>query len=215
MSKNTENKFIQLLHKNQATLFETATSDSRIHDAFVNILRMTPEEIKNKGELLTVNYSFSESQFGQVLIASTHKGLCYMGFSDDEELAFQDLQRRFPKARFIQQSNEFHRRALNFLSLDSREKSKIDLHLNGTDFQFMVWEELLKIPMGRLTSYGEMAISIHKPKAARAIGTAIGSNPIAFIIPCHRVIQATGGIGGYMWGAKRKVEIIEWEVGLG
>ena len=214
MSQSIDN-YIHLLNKTKSTLFKTASSHSGLlHESIVNIIRMTPEENKNKGEYLKIDYSFLESQFGQVLIASTHKGLCYMGFSDDEELAFQDLQRRFPNADFIQKSNELQQNALKAFSLDYSEMDKVNLHLKGTDFQFKVWEELLKMPLGRLTSYGEMAKSIQKPKAARAIGTAIGSNPIAFLIPCHRVVQATGGIGGYMWGTNRKAKIIEWEEGF-
>lgn len=206
---------MKLLKSIQSKLFESASSDSGLlHNSIVNIIRMTPEETKNKGEFLSINYSFSECQFGHVLIASTPKGICYLGFSDDEELAFQDVVRRFPNADFIQQTDELQQNGLKFFSQDWSNMAKVNLHINGTDFQFKVWEALLKIPMGTLSSYGQIAERIQKPKAARAIGTAIGSNPIAFLIPCHRVVQASGGIGGYMWGTKRKTEIIEWEAGL-
>ncbi|HLW30052.1 MAG TPA: methylated-DNA--[protein]-cysteine S-methyltransferase, partial [Brumimicrobium sp.] len=100
-----------------------------------------------------------------------------------------------------------------FFSQDWARIKKIKLHIKGTDFQLKVWKTLLEIPLGKLSTYGEIAQHIQKPKAARAVGTAIGSNPIAFLIPCHRVVQSSGGIGGYMWGADRKVKIINWETG--
>jgi len=215
MSRNPKNNDIQLLNNSKSTLFETASTDSELlHDSIVNIIRMTPEETKNKGGFLKIGYSFSECQFGQVLIASTSKGICYMGFSDDDKLAFQDLQRRFENAQFIQKGDKSHQNVMYVFSNDWTKMDKINLHLKGTDFQLKVWKSVLNIPLGRLTTYGSVAESILKPKAARAIGTAIGSNPIAFLIPCHRVVQTTGGAGGYMWGIKRKMEIIEWEADI-
>lgn len=206
----------QILNNSQSTLFETTyktglSGTGKLHDLFVKIERMTPEEYKNKGENLVIKYSFTQSKFGNILIASTHKGICYMGFSDNNEIVFSELQKRFSKAKFIQQTDEIQQNALQIDTQDWSKINKIKLHLKGTDFQLKVWEALLKIPSGNLTTYGNIAKSIHKPNASRAVGTAIGNNPIAFLIPCHRVIQSTGIFGGYMWGTTRKTAIIGWE----
>lgn len=206
----------KILNNSQATLFEAAyktglSGTGRLHDLFVKIEGMTPGEYKNKGENLSINYSFSRSTFGDILVASTHKGICYMGFSDDKEIAFSELQIRFPKANFIQQTDKFQQNALQIYTQDWSKINKIKLHLKGTDFQLKVWETLLKIPTGTLATYGDIASAIQKPNASRAVGTAIGNNPVAFLIPCHRVIQSTGVFGGYMWGKTRKTAIIGWE----
>lgn len=205
-----------ILSNSQTTLSETAyktglSGTGRLHDLFVKIEGMTPGEYKNKGDKLTINYSFAESLFGQILVASTHKGICYMGFSDDIQIAFSELEKRFPKASFIRQTDEIQQNALKIYTQDWSKINEIKLHLKGTDFQLKVWEALLKIPTGNLVTYGDIAKSIEKPKASRAVGTAIGNNPIAFLIPCHRVIQSTGIFGGYMWGTTRKTAIIGWE----
>ena len=134
-----------------------------------------------------------------------------MGFSDNKETAFSELKNRFPNATFIEQTDEIQQDALKFHTNDWNEINSIKLHLKGTDFQLKVWEALLKIPTGNLTTYGDLAKAIEKPKASRAVGTAIGNNPIAFIIPCHRVIRSTGMLGGYMWGTTRKTALIGWE----
>ncbi|SDE29797.1 AraC family transcriptional regulator, regulatory protein of adaptative response / methylated-DNA-[protein]-cysteine methyltransferase [Pricia antarctica] len=206
----------QILSNSQSTLFETAyqtglSGTGRLHDLFVKIEGMTPGEFKNKGDTLSINYSFSQSPFGTILVASTYKGICYMGFYDDAKLAFQELEKRFPKAVYIEQTDGFQQNALQIYTEDWSNINTIKLHLKGTEFQLKVWEALLKVPTGNLATYGNIAKAIQKPKAARAVGTAIGSNPIAFLIPCHRVIQSTGVFGGYMWGSTRKTAIIGWE----
>ncbi len=134
-----------------------------------------------------------------------------MGFSDEEGAAFNDLKRRFPNANFTNQTDTIQQNAVKIYSQDWSELDEIKLHLKGTDFQLKVWETLLKIPTGNLATYGSIAKEIERPKASRAVGTAIGNNPIAFLIPCHRVIQSTGLFGGYMWGSPRKTAIIGWE----
>lgn len=206
----------EVLNSTQSTLFDTAyqtglSGTGRLHDLFVNIEGMTPGEYKNKGENLSINYSFSESPFGKILVASTHKGICYMGFADDTQNAFSELQKRFPKASFLEQMDDFQQNALLIYTQDWSKINTIKLHLKGTEFQLKVWEALLKIPTGNLTTYGTIAERIQKPKASRAVGTAIGNNPIAYLIPCHRVIQSTGTFGNYMWGKARKTAIIGWE----
>jgi len=206
----------QLLSDRQATLFDTAfetglSSTSRLHDLFVSIEGMTPAEYRNGGKELTINYSFAESTFGSLIVASTAKGICYLAFEDDAVKALQDLYSRFPNALFQRKPDPMQQNALFIFQNDWSRLSEIKLHLKGTDFQLKVWESLLKIPMGRLSTYGSVAESIGSPAASRAVGTAIGSNPVAFLIPCHRVIQSSGIFGGYMWGPTRKAAIIGWE----
>jgi AraC family transcriptional regulator, regulatory protein of adaptative response / methylated-DNA-[protein]-cysteine methyltransferase len=205
-----------MLKDQQATLFDAAyetglSGTGRLHDLFIKIEGMTPGEFKNGGENLFINYSYAETPFGNILVASTKKGICYMAFADDEKQALIDLQNHFPKARFKQMVDIIQQNALYIFTHDWSKLHQIKLHLKGTDFQLKVWETLLKIPMGQLSTYGNIAAQIKKPNASRAVGTAIGSNPVAFLIPCHRVIQSTGTFGGYMWGPTRKTAIIGWE----
>ncbi|MEC3877658.1 bifunctional helix-turn-helix domain-containing protein/methylated-DNA--[protein]-cysteine S-methyltransferase [Chryseobacterium salviniae] len=205
-----------LLKDEKASLFDAAfetglSSTSRLHDMFVKIEGMSPAEYKNGGKNLSINYSFSESPFGKMIAASTEKGICYMAFENEKQKALGDLQARFPNASFIERQDEFQRNALSIFNKDWTHLNTIKLHLKGTDFQLKVWESLLTIPMGKLSSYGSLANKIGHPNASRAVGTAIGSNPVAFLIPCHRVIQSSGKIGGYMWGSDRKQMIIGWE----
>lgn len=134
-----------------------------------------------------------------------------MAFADEQSEAYTIMESNFPNARFQQMTDLIQKNALGIFTQDWHKLSQIKLHLKGTDFQLKVWETLLKIPMGQLTSYGNIAVKIKSPNASRAVGTAIGSNPVAFLIPCHRVIQATGNVGSYMWGNTRKSAIIGWE----
>ena len=205
-----------ILKNGQATLFDAAyetglSGTGRLHDLFIKIEGMTPGEFKNGGEHLNINYSYAETPFGNILVASTAKGICYMAFADDEKQGLVDLQQHFPKAYFKQMLDMMQQNALYIFTHDWSKLSQIKLHLKGTDFQLKVWETLLKIPMGQLATYGTIAQKIKNPNALRAVGTAIGSNPVAFLIPCHRVIQSTGIFGGYMWGPTRKTAIIGWE----
>lgn len=205
-----------LLKDEKETLFNTAletgfSSTSRLHDLFVSIEGMTPAEYKNGEKNLKINYSFAESKFGKLIVASTLKGVCYMAFEEDEAVAKINLMKRFPNAEFIQQTDDLQKKAWSIFSQDWKNLKTVKLHLKGTEFQLKVWESLLKIPMGKLSTYGNLAEEIGNSKASRAVGTAIGSNPVAFLIPCHRVIQSTGKIGGYMWGRERKQMIIGWE----
>lgn len=205
-----------VLNDSPKNLIETSletglSSTGRLHDLFVKIEGMTPGEYKNSGENLTINYSFAETLFGRILVASTRKGICYMAFSEEETTALQILKERFANAKFTCQTDKIQQNVLQIYQEDWSKMDEIKLHLKGTDFQLKVWETLLKIPIGGLTTYGNLAMKIGNKNAARAVGTAIGSNPIAYLIPCHRVIQATGIIGGYRWGTARKTAIIGWE----
>ena len=208
----------KLLKNKEVTLFDAAcetglSGTGRLHDLFIKIEGMTPGEFKNGGESLLINYSYAESPFGDMLVASTPKGICYMAFTDNEKEGLNDLKNHFPNASFKQKVDLMQQNALFIFSHDWRKLHQIKLHLKGTAFQLKVWETLLKIPLGKLSTYGCIAKKINNSNAARAVGTAIGSNPVAFLIPCHRVIQSTGNFGGYMWGATRKTAIIGWEAG--
>jgi len=192
--------------------FDTGLSGtSRLHDLFVNIEGMTPAEYKNGGKNLVINFSFAESPFGNIIVASTEKGVCFMAFAEEEAIGLQELKIKFPNASLTRKLDLVQQNALFIFQNDWSKLAEIKLHLKGTDFQLKVWETLLKIPMGQLSTYGAIAKQIEKPKASRAVGTAIGSNPVAFLIPCHRVIQSSGTFGGYMWGNTRKTAIIGWE----
>ena len=192
--------------------YETGLSgSSRLHDLFISIEGMTPGEYKNGGEQLQINYSFAETPFGNIIVASTAKGICHLAFADDEKEALLLLQMQFPKAQFRQVVDTIQQNALFIFTQDWKDLSKIKLHLKGTPFQIKVWEALLKIPMGDVSTYSGIAISIDNPNASRAVGTAIGDNPVAFLIPCHRVIRSTGDFGQYHWGSIRKTAMIGWE----
>ncbi len=221
----TPKKFLQyislehaksLLKEQKISLFDTAwetglSGTSRLHDLFVKIEGMTPAEYKNGGRSLKINYNFTDSPFGNLLIASTHKGICSMTFIENENIALEELRQKYPNAMFEIQSDGYQQSARMIFQKDWSKIPDIKLHLKGTPFQLKVWEALLKIPIGKLTTYGDIAKKIEQPNASRAVGTAIGSNPIAYLIPCHRVIQSSGFLGGYMWGKNRKAAIIGWE----
>jgi AraC family transcriptional regulator of adaptative response/methylated-DNA-[protein]-cysteine methyltransferase len=204
------------LQENSLPLFDTAiesglSGTGRLHDLFIQIEGMTPGEYKNGGENLTINYSFAESPFGNLLVASTPKGICHMAFADDQEMALGELKLQFANARYAQMTDMIQQNALFIFTQDWKKLQEIRLHLKGTPFQLKVWETLLKIPPGKLATYGGIAREIESPKASRAVGTAIGDNPVAFLIPCHRVIQSTGAFGEYHWGSSRKTAMIGWE----
>jgi AraC family transcriptional regulator of adaptative response/methylated-DNA-[protein]-cysteine methyltransferase len=204
------------LKEGNATLFDAAydsglSGTSRLHDLFVNIEGMTPGEYKNGGEHLNIHYSVTESPFGNILCASTPKGICHLAFSDDESKSIAELTNLFPNAKYKQGTDAFQENALHIFHKEWGNKKEIKLHLKGTPFQIKVWEALLKIPAGELTTYGMLAKNISHPKASRAVGSAIGDNPVAYLIPCHRVIQSTGNFGQYHWGSDRKVAMIGWE----
>lgn len=205
-----------LLKEKQASLFETAletglSGTGRLHDLFMKIEGMTPGEYKNGGEALSINYSFAESPFGPLILAATPKGLCYLAFGEDRDLAFRQLQEQFPNARYQQLLDMIQQNALYFFTQDWSTLENVKLHLKGTPFQLKVWEALLQIPMGDLSTYGKVAAAAQADRAYQAVGTAIGNNPVAFLIPCHRVIRSNGELGEYHWGSTRKMAIIGWE----
>jgi AraC family transcriptional regulator of adaptative response/methylated-DNA-[protein]-cysteine methyltransferase len=208
-----------ILKEKQATLFDAAfetglSGTGRLHDLFMNIEGMTPAEYKNGGQFLTINYSFAESPFGDILVASTPRGICYMAFADDKEEAYNSLIKQFPNANFNALVDAMQQNALFIFTKDWSQLNHIKLHLKGTDFQLKVWEALINIPMGGLSTYAGIAKTINNPTASRAVGSAVGDNPVAFLIPCHRVIKSTGEFGQYHWGPSRKTAIIGWEAAI-
>ncbi|MBC7948409.1 MAG: methylated-DNA--[protein]-cysteine S-methyltransferase [Chitinophagaceae bacterium] len=205
-----------LLKDEQATLSDTAfetglSGTGRLHDLFMQIEGMTPGEYKQGGETLAINYSYAQTPFGDILVASTTKGICFMAFADNEEQALADLKAMFPRASFRQMVDTIQQNALYIFTQDWNNIDKIKLHLKGTPFQLKVWDALLKIPLGGLSTYGAIAKRLDQPGASRAVGSAVGDNPIAFLIPCHRVIRSSGIVGEYHWGSTRKTAMIGWE----
>ncbi len=196
-----------------ATALKTGSSDSgRLHNHFVQIESMTHDEYRSGGKELHIKYSFHKSPYGDILIASTDRGICHIVFSKDHTASIQELQNLFPEASLSKLNIPIHKHAQKFFDPAITPPSKITLHLRGTTFQIKVWQALLRIPSGSLTSYRDIAHYIEHEKAHRAVGTAIGHNPIAYIIPCHRVIKASGSIGDYMWGPSRKKIILAHEL---
>lgn len=192
--------------------FEAGLSGTgRLHDLFIGIEGMTPGEFKKGGSSLQINYSFAESPFGDIIIASTHKGICHLSFVSDERKGIDNLQTLFPAADLFQKTDMIQQDALRFFSGDWSDLNKIKLHLKGTAFQLKVWQSLLNIPFGNISTYAGIAAAIDQPNASRAVGSAVGANPVAFLIPCHRVIRATGITGEYHWGANRKMAMLGWE----
>lgn len=206
-----------ILKDKQASLFDTAyetglSGTGRLHDLFIKVEGMTPGEYKNGGENLHINYSFAESPFGSIIVASTAIGICYMAFVDGSKtVAFAQLQQRFPNAVYNQFVDTLQQNAIYIFTQDWGKLHEIKLHLKGTPFQLKVWEALLKVPMGGLITYSGLAGNLQNPNASRAVGSAVGDNPVAFLIPCHRVIRSTGETGQYHWGSGRKSAMIGWE----
>lgn len=197
-----------------ATFESGLSSTSRLHDLFVNYEAMTPAEFKSKGEGLTIHYGIHETPFGECLIAVTGRGITDLRFleNEDKEEVIQELKEDFAKAEIIFDNN-FTKPFIEEIFYETEHiDSPVTLLLRGTNFQIKVWEALLKIPFGQMVSYDTIAQTIGQPTAQRAVGTAIGSNRLGYIIPCHRVLQKVGGIGGYRWGTTRKKAILGWEM---
>lgn len=215
-------KFLQYITLNQAkkllleySLLDTTnqlglSSPSRLHDLFVRFESMTPGEYKQSAQGMTIRYSFVPTILGEALIASTAKGVCYLAFAEDHEDAMKRLRGRFPLVALVEGTDTHQQAALAALENPAREHD-ISLHVRGTPFQIKVWEALLQTPKNSVTTYGQLAKSIDNPKAVRAVGTAVGDNPVAILIPCHRVVRASGALGGYHWGLPRKEALLAME----
>lgn len=191
------------------------SSSGRLHDLFVSLEAVTPGEYRTGGTGLRIDAGFHDTPFGECLIALTERGICGLSFVEGErDASWSDLEQRWPGASVTESS----RRTTNvaqeiFEPLGARSGRPLALLVRGTNFQVQVWNALLRIPAGRFAAYEDIAHAIGSPKAMRAVGTAVGRNPIAFLIPCHRVIRASGAIGGYRWGLPRKRAMIAWEAG--
>lgn len=191
---------------------ETGLSGTgRLHDLFVTLEAMTPGEYRHGGAALAIQYRFGESPFGRYLVASTAKGICKMAFVEDEALALAELRQEWPNATFSACETAAHAQVARFFARDFAPAHRLHLHLRGTAFQLKIWESLLRIPEGELRTYAQMAAAAESDAAVRAAGTAIGANPVGYLIPCHRVIRGTGALGQYRWGAPRKAALLGWE----
>jgi AraC family transcriptional regulator of adaptative response/methylated-DNA-[protein]-cysteine methyltransferase len=188
----------------------------RLHDLFVAHEAMSPGEWKTGGEGLTMYFGFHPSPFGNALIVATDRGLAGLAFADAgaERATLLDMKRRWPRASYLEDAARTAPIAQRvFDSKQWRAQQPLRVVLIGTDWEVRVWEALLKIPMGRLTTYSGLAGKVRKPAAARAVGSAVGKNPIAFVVPCHRVIGKAGALTGYHWGLTRKHAMLGWEAG--
>ena len=207
-----------------ATLLDAAhevglSGAGRLHDLFVSHEAMTPGDYKRRGDGLDIGYGFQATPFGDTLIMATARGICGIGFVNEDagqtrSEALADMIRRWPKATFVEapERTSPHARQIFDAGRWGRD-NPVRLVLIGTDFEVRVWETLLRIPMGRAVSYQDIARHIGKPAAARAVGSAVGRNPISFVVPCHRVLRGDGSLGGYHWGLTRKRALIGWETG--
>jgi AraC family transcriptional regulator, regulatory protein of adaptative response / methylated-DNA-[protein]-cysteine methyltransferase len=185
------------------------SAQSRVYDLFVNIEAMTPNEFKKKGSGLEINYGFHDTPFGECFIANTERGICSLLFTDkNKKEILEEFKIKWSNAKIKKDDSAA---ALIAGKIFLGKKTSLKLLMGGTPFQLKVWEALLKIPFGTVSSYGHIASAIGNPGASRAVGSAIGSNPVAYIIPCHRVIRSEGIVGSYHWGTERKNAIIGWE----
>jgi AraC family transcriptional regulator, regulatory protein of adaptative response / methylated-DNA-[protein]-cysteine methyltransferase len=188
----------------------------RLHDLFVTHEGMSPGNYKNRGEGLTISYGYHPSPFGLALVMATPYGLCGLAFCDagGEVAALADMTRRWPHAQYTEDSAATAPFAAQlFAERKFRANQPLRITFIGTDFEIRVWESLLKIPVGQATTYGDIAASVGSPKAARAVGAAVGKNPLSFVVPCHRVLGKSGALTGYHWGFTRKKAILGWEAG--
>jgi AraC family transcriptional regulator, regulatory protein of adaptative response / methylated-DNA-[protein]-cysteine methyltransferase len=189
----------------------------RLHDLFVTHEGMSPGIYKARGRGLNIQYGFHDCPFGRALILITNEGLAGLAFADHgkEQSALADMRSRWSEATYV----ENHQATATYAKrIFESERWKPDQPLRivfiGSDFEIRVWETLLRIPFGKASSYSDIASHIGKPKAARAVGAAVGKNPISFVVPCHRVLEKSGGLGGYHWGLTRKRAILGWEAGV-
>ncbi|MFY9687657.1 MAG: methylated-DNA--[protein]-cysteine S-methyltransferase [Pseudolabrys sp.] len=210
------------LLRSSASVLDTAyevglSGPGRLHDLFVTHEAMSPGEWKAGGEGLTITYGFHPCPFGMALVMITPRGLAGLALADagKERTALRDMKSRWPKAKYVENfavSAPTARRI--FDAALWRKDQPLRVVLIGTDFEVRVWERLLDIPMGKLTTYSDLAARTGSPNAARAVGAAVGKNPICFVVPCHRVIGKSGELTGYHWGLTRKRAMLGWEAGM-
>ena len=205
----------KLLRLGQSTLetsYEVGLSgNGRLHDLFVKYESCTPGEFKSQGEGMKINWAITATCFGDALIAETSRGVCKVAFVPDRQQAFDDLAQEYPQATFVESLGKNGQLLKKYFEDWEVPKEKINVFFKGTPFQIQVWRALLEIPSAQLCSYQDIGHKIGRPKAVRAIGSAIGKNPIAYLIPCHRVIKSDGKIGNYRWQTERKMAINAFE----
>ncbi len=208
------------LLRDSASVLDTAyevglSGPGRLHDLFVTHEALSPGEYRAGGAGLTFSYGFHPTPFGEAIVVVTPRGLAGLGWSDGaREAALDDMRRRWPGAQFVERAQEtaaYARRV--FDPAEWRADRKLRVVLIGTDFEIRVWERLLSIPLARATTYSDIARALGRPQAARAVGAAVGRNPISFVVPCHRVLGKSGALTGYHWGLSRKQAILGWEAG--
>jgi AraC family transcriptional regulator, regulatory protein of adaptative response / methylated-DNA-[protein]-cysteine methyltransferase len=190
-------------------------SPSRLYDHFVMLEAITPGEFKRMGEGMEIGYGYGDTPYGKAFLAWTTRGICQLAFvMDNAHHEAAQLQRQWPAATLREDNTDAHTRLNHIFNGDVQpDTASLPLLVKGTAFQLAVWRALLNIPAGHVASYQQIARSIGKPSAVRAVGTAIGANPVAWLIPCHRVIQNSGGPGGYRWGLERKLAMCIRETG--
>ena len=190
------------------------SSPGRLHDLFVNIEAVTPGEYRRGGAGLVIRHAIHESPFGPCLLMHTERGICALAFVDDgnDARTLACMARRWPNARLIADREAGEALAARAFAAPGNEGDPVTLLLHGTPFQIQVWNALLRVPMGSVTSYQALANYIGNPDASRAVGTANGANPISYLIPCHRVIRKSGALGGYRWGLGRKLAMLSQEL---
>lgn len=188
------------------------SSQSRVYDLFVTLEAVTPQEFKERGAGITIDYGFHQSPFGELIIGTTARGICYLHFlpDGDHNKAEENLQQSWENAR-LRFNPEKTAPMAEMVFDPSKRKEKLHILVKGTNFQVKVWNALLKIPSGSLTTYQDVAREIGNPRAMQAVGSAVGANPVAVLIPCHRVIRKNGVLAEYMWGPERKKAILGWE----
>jgi len=181
----------------------------RLHDLFLRWEAMSPGEFAHKGAGLTLRYGWFDGPFGRTLAMATDRGLAGLAFAEEvgEAAAMADLRARWPEATFLEDANA----AAPHVAAAFHGRGEAKLHLIGAPFQIKVWEALLRVPTGHVTTYSDIARAIGAPKAVRAVGTAVGRNPVSWLIPCHRALRKTGGLGGYHWGLPVKRAMLAWE----
>lgn len=192
-----------------AALDSGLSGPGRLHDLFVAHEAITPGDYKRRGEGLTIRWGWHQCPFGQALVMQTERGLCGLAFAtDNQEQVFANMTARWPAAQLTEDRETT---AAMAAAIFGDRGQRIPLHLSGTNFQIRVWEALLRIPDGALVPYQWVANAIGQPKAARAVGAAIGRNPVSYLIPCHRAILSNGYLRNYEWGLPRKMAMIGWE----
>jgi len=199
-----------------AALDSGLSGPGRLHDLFVTHEAMSPGEWKNGGAGMTLRFGFHPSPFGTAIVIASGRGLAGLAFADpgEELAALADMQRRWPRATYVEDHAATAGLALRIFDTKLwRADQPLRVVLIGTDFEVRVWETLLKIPMGRAVCYSDIAARIKSPKASRAVGAAVGKNPISFVVPCHRALGKSGALTGYHWGITRKQAMIGWEAG--